>query len=372
MSSSPRIAIVYGTRPEAIKLGPVVSAFRRRNVAVSVLCTGQHRELLENAEVALAARPDVELGLMRPGQTPSQFIASAMERIDGVLAEIAPRFVLAQGDTATAFVATLAAFHRRIPSGHVEAGLRTWRLDAPFPEEGYRQMVDRVATRLYAPTAGARANLLREGRAEGDVIVTGNTGIDAVLQVAAGDLGRCVGEPPFVLATLHRREAFGRPLEAMCRALARLTREGLNVVLPVHPNPDVGRTVHAILGAEPRVKLVAPLPYPDLVRTMLGALCVVTDSGGIQEEAPTLGVPVLVTRETTERPEAVEAGAAILVGFEEDRIVEEVVRLLRNAGAREKMAVPRFVYGDGKASERIADDVMRGVVRSVEEENAKC
>jgi UDP-N-acetylglucosamine 2-epimerase (non-hydrolysing) len=379
-SEPPRVVVVYGTRPEAIKLGPVVRALRTRAVAVTVICTGQHRELLENAEAALAAQPEVELELMRPGQTPSQLIARAMERLDAALAEIAPSLVLAQGDTATAFVATFAAFHRKIPSGHVEAGLRTWRLDAPFPEEGYRQMIDRIATRLYAPTEGARANLLSEGRAPADVVVTGNTGIDAVLALARSDAGHCVGEPPFVLATLHRREAFGPPLEAICRALARIAREGVAVVLPVHPNPDVRRTVNAVLGSEPRVKLIAPLPYPDLVKTMLGALCVVTDSGGIQEEAPTLGVPVLVTRETTERPEAVEAGAAVLVGFREDRIVEEVVRLHRDAGARAAMAVPRLVYGDGKASERIADDVMRvcaepepSAARStLEEDNAKC
>jgi UDP-N-acetylglucosamine 2-epimerase len=299
---------------------------------------------------------------MQPGQTPSQFIARATERLDASLAELAPSFLLAQGDTATAFAATLAAFHRKIPTGHVEAGLRTYRLDAPFPEEAYRQMVDRVATRLYAPTEGARANLLREGRAAGDILVTGNTGIDAVLALAQSGDGRCLGAAPFVLATLHRREAFGAPLEAMCRALVRIARDaGLGVVLPVHPNPGVRRTVRERLAGVPGITLTDPLPYPDLVQTMLGALCVVTDSGGIQEEAPTLGVPVLVTRETTERPEAVEAGSAVLVGFAEDRIVEEVIRLHRDPAARARMAVKRPVYGDGKASERIAEDVARAL-----------
>jgi UDP-N-acetylglucosamine 2-epimerase (non-hydrolysing) len=359
----PPIVVAYGTRPEAIKLGPVIRAMRSRDAAVTVVCTGQHRELLENAETALAAPPDVELALMQAGQTPSRFIARATEHLDAALAKIEPAFLLAQGDTATAFAATLAAFHRRVPTGHVEAGLRTYSLDAPFPEEAYRQMVDRVATRLYAPTEGARANLLREGRREEEILVTGNTGIDAVLATARAGAGRCVGEPPFVLATLHRREAFGAPLEAMCRALLRVVREGdLRVVLPVHPNPDVQRTVRGLLGGEPRVTLTDPLPYPDLVKTMLGALCVVTDSGGIQEEAPTLGVPVLVTREATERPEAIAAGAAVLVGFAEDRIASEVLRLHRDRDARAAMAVPRPVYGDGKASERIAKDVERFLI----------
>jgi len=361
MRELPRVMVVYGTRPEAIKLGPVIRALRgRQRVRVTALCTGQHRELLENAEAAIAEVPEVELSLMQPGQTPTQFIARASERLDAVLGDLAPRFLLAQGDTATAFAATVGAFHRRVPTGHVEAGLRTYRLDAPFPEEGYRQMIDRVATRLYAPTSGAQQNLVREGRSEGDVLVTGNTGIDAVLEIVRSGIGRCVGTPPFVLATMHRREAFGPPLEGMCRALLRVAHEGdLHVVLPVHPNPGVQATVRRLLSDDPRIQLTAPLPYADLVQTMLRAVCVVTDSGGIQEEAPTLGVPVLVTRETTERPEAVGAGSAILVGFDEDRIVREVLRLHHDPTARAAMAVKRPVYGDGRASERIADDIER-------------
>jgi UDP-N-acetylglucosamine 2-epimerase (non-hydrolysing) len=361
MPDSPGIVVVYGTRPEAIKLGPVIRALRaRQGVRVTALCTGQHRELLANAEATVASAPDIELSLMQPGQTPLQFIARATERLDVALRDLSPRMLIAQGDTATAFAAVLGAFHMKILTGHVEAGLRTYRLDAPFPEEAYRQMIDRVATRLYAPTAGARENLIHEGRAAADVVVTGNTGIDAVLELEHRGVGRCLGTPPFVLATLHRREAFGPPLEAMCRALLRIAREGgLGVVLPVHPNPNVQRTVQTLLAKEPNITLTDPLAYPDLVQTMLGALCVITDSGGIQEEAPTLGVPVLVTRETTERPEAIEAGSAALVGFSEERIVQEVLRLHRDPRAHAAMAVKRPVYGDGRASERIADDVMR-------------
>jgi UDP-N-acetylglucosamine 2-epimerase (non-hydrolysing) len=353
------LAVVYGTRPEAVKLASVVDAARAMGgLDVRVIATGQHRELLRNADAALAHAPDIELDLMQSGQTPAEFGARAAQALDGVFASLSPAMVVAQGDTTTAFAATLAAFHRRIPSGHVEAGLRTYDLSAPFPEEGYRQMIDRVATRLYAPTTLAADHLRREGRSDADILVTGNTGIDAVLKVAASGSGQNHGTPPFVLATLHRREAHGEPLRRMCRALRRLALEGgLSVVIPVHPNPSVEATVHELLGGLPSVKLLAPMPYPDLVRTMLSAVCVITDSGGIQEEAPTLGVPVLVTRETTERPEAVDAGSALLVGSDEERIVQEALRLHQDAAARSRMAVPRPVYGDGRAGERIAADV---------------
>jgi UDP-N-acetylglucosamine 2-epimerase (non-hydrolysing) len=359
----PLLAVVYGTRPEAVKLGPVVAAAKAAAALdVRVIATGQHRELLQNAVAAFDTPPDIALDLMRDGQTPAAFIARAMERLDGVFASLEPAMVLSQGDTSTAFAATLAAFHRRIPTGHVEAGLRTYDLAAPFPEEGYRQMIDRIATRLYPPTPIAREHLVREGRRETDILVTGNTGIDAVLAVARSGLGRSWGSPPFVLATLHRREAFGEPLRAMCRALRRIALEGpLSVLLPVHPNPSVRSTVEELLAGVPGLALCEPLPYPDLVKSMLAAVCVVTDSGGIQEEAPTLGVPVLVTRETTERPEAVDAGAALLVGHDEDRIVNAVLRLHRDPAARAAMAVPRPVYGDGKASERIISDVVRTI-----------
>jgi UDP-N-acetylglucosamine 2-epimerase (non-hydrolysing) len=358
--SLPKLAVVYGTRPEAVKLAPVARAARSAGTLdVTVICAGQHRELLANAEAAFAGLPDVELGLMRDGQTPVEFIARAVDKLDALLAKQSPAMVLVQGDTATAFAATLVAFHRGIATGHVEAGLRTYDLLAPFPEEGYRQMIDRIATRLYAPTEISRQNLVSEGRRASDVLVTGNTGIDAVMAIAASGLGRSWGEPPFVLSTLHRREAFGEPLRRMCRALRRIALEGkLSVLLPVHPNPNVRATVHELLGDVPGVRLCDPLPYPDLVQTMLRAVCVVTDSGGIQEEAPTLGVPVLVTRETTERPEAVSAGSALLVGNDEDRIVSEVLRLHQDPAARAKMATPRNVYGDGKASARILSDVL--------------
>jgi UDP-N-acetylglucosamine 2-epimerase (non-hydrolysing) len=357
-----KIAVVYGTRPEAIKLGPVIKAARSSEALdVVVLCTGQHDELLRNADAAFGKRPDLDLGLMRDSQTPVEFVARALQAINAFLSSLSPEMLLVQGDTASAFAATVVGFQRGIPIGHVEAGLRTRDLGAPFPEEGYRQMIDRVATRLYAPSRAAARELLAEGRKSEDILVTGNTGIDAVLAIAASTLGRSCGEPPFVLATLHRREALGEPLRRTCRALRRVASEGLRVVLPVHKNPAVRSIVRELLGNAPGVYLCEPLSYPDLVRTMLDAVCLVTDSGGLQEEAPTLGVPVLVARETTERPEAVEAGSALLVGSDEDRIVAEVLRLGRDTNARAAMAVPRSLFGDGNAAARIVADVIANV-----------
>lgn len=361
-----RIAVVYGTRPEAIKLAPVITALRGAGATTLAVCTGQHKELLENAEAAFTGKPDLDLGLMKPGQAPAEFLARCLEQLSAVFTREQCAFVIAQGDTSTAFAATLAGFHLRLPTGHVEAGLRTYRLDAPFPEEGYRQMIDRVATRLYAPTQTSADNLAKEGRDAADILVTGNTGIDACLQIAKSDLGKARGQAPLVLATTHRRESFGAPMESICRAIRRIADAGAFVVLPLHPNPNVQHVVRKILDGHPRIELTEALPYPTLIKTMLAARCVITDSGGIQEEAPTLGVPALVTRETTERPEAVEAGSAILVGHDEERIVREALRLFQDDAHHAAMAMPRPVFGDGNASGRIAADVLRWLQRTKE------
>lgn len=342
------ITVVYGTRPEAIKLAPVVEELRSRSSQVRVICTGQHQELLD----AVALKADLELDLMEINQTPAVFIARTLKRLDE---EISGEWVVVQGDTATAFAAALVAFHKKIPIAHVEAGLRTYDLEAPFPEEGYRQMVDRIATRLYAPTMRAKMNLIQEGRLAQDIKVTGNTGIDAAMRAG---LGKSHGQPPFILVTIHRREAFGEPIENVCRALLRIAQTtNLHVVLPMHPNPNVRSTLERMLAHE-QIHLIAPLNYRDLLATLCASMCVVTDSGGIQEEAPTFGIPILVTRATTERQEAIEAGAAKFVGFDEDAIVREVTRLHTEPHAREKMAVQRHLFGDGLASQRIADDLL--------------
>ena len=339
------ITVVYGTRPEAIKLLSVVAALRARGAEVRVICTGQHRDLLDGTDL----KPDVSLDLMKPGQELSSFVAEAMCGLSSWA--YSATGVVVQGDTATAFAASMAAFHRQVPVVHVEAGLRTNRLDSPFPEEGYRQMIDRIASRLYAPTEMAAANILRE-RPDARVLVTGNTGIDAALGVPTR-LSKHIG--PYVLVTVHRREAFGEPLQSIVRAVRRISRH-IPVVWPVHPNPHVQRVVR-LLENEQNVRLVDPMNYPDLIATLRAARFVITDSGGIQEEAPTFGIPALVVREVTERQEAVVAGASICVGHDEETIVLNARRLLE-PGPYEAMGVPRQLYGDGHAGERIAKDLV--------------
>lgn len=344
------IVVVYGTRPEAIKLAPLVRELRKRDMHVFLVCTGQHRELLDAVDFV----PDVNLCLMDGTQAPSVLLSRALGAVDGVLPADA-QWVIVQGDTATAMAGALAAFQRQLPIAHVEAGLRTYDLGAPFPEEGYRQMIDRLATRLYAPTEAAKARLVAE-KAYGRIVVTGNTGIDAATQAL---VPARTTPYPYVLATVHRREAFGAPMESICRALVRITREtDLHVWLPVHPNPAARATVERICGNAARVHICQPMTHLDMLSALQSAAFVLTDSGGLQEEAPTFGVPVLVAREKTERYEAVEAGNAILVGFDEDRIVREIVRLRSDQNAYARMATPRPIFGDGRASQRIADDLL--------------
>ena len=346
------ITVVYGTRPEAIKLRSVVMALRAAGAAVHVICTGQHHELLDGTRLD----PDVLLGLMKPDQELSDFVASAMQALDPQLR--CTQQVVVQGDTATAFAATLAAFHRQVPIAHIEAGLRTYRLDSPFPEEGYRQMIDRLASRLYAPTETAMDNLRRETAGVYRPILTGNPGIDAALSVSPYLLAAettWVGH--FALVTVHRRESFGAPLEAIVRAVKRISSD-IPVVWPVHPNPHVRQIVERELGAVANVQLIDPMPYSMMIATLRAARFVITDSGGIQEEAPTFGIPALVVREVTERPEALAAGASVLVGFDEDKIVRYAKWLCENSSFYKKMAIPRMLYGDGHAGERIAKDLL--------------
>jgi UDP-N-acetylglucosamine 2-epimerase (non-hydrolysing) len=348
------IAVVYGTRPEAIKLEPVVKALRGKSLDVCAICTGQHKELLD----AVSFRPDIELSLMKKDQLPNAFVTKAVEALAEIFTEKSPDEIVVQGDTATAFSAALAAFHLKIRINHVEAGLRTYDLSAPFPEEGYRQMIDRVASRLFAPTESAKINLIYEGHSPSNILVTGNTGIDAALSVIETGKGKRFGTYPYMLVTLHRREAFGEPLASICRAIDRITKmTDLTVVLPVHPNPHASTTIRSILENNPKVELVEPLSYPDLIQTMIKAKCVLTDSGGIQEEAPTFGIPVFVARQTTERPEAVASGNAVLVGFFEDSIVSTIVTFFNTPSIQKRMSQATPLFGDGKASLRIAEDI---------------
>ena len=367
----PKIAVILGTRPEAVKLCPLVLALREREgLAVEVCATAQHRTMLDQVLEVFGVAPDVDLDLMQPGQSLAGFAARAISALDGYLAGSAPDLVLVQGDTTTVFCAALAAFYHDVPVGHVEAGLRTGDKRAPFPEEINRVLASRLADLHFAPTAGARDNLLAEGVPAERVHVTGNTVVDALLlarERARRDPPRVDGLPPellekgrsrpLVLITGHRRESFGDGFEAICGALADLAERHPDTafVYPVHLNPRVQEPVRRILGDRPNVHLLEPLSYLPFVLLMDRALLILTDSGGIQEEAPTLGKPVLVMREKTERPEGVAAGTSLLVGTDRRRIVDETERLLADPAARAAVAGIPNPYGDGRASRRIAD-----------------
>ncbi|TBR21472.1 UDP-N-acetylglucosamine 2-epimerase (non-hydrolyzing) [bacterium] len=352
-----RVLAVLGTRPEAVKLAPVVRALRRRGIGVRLVSTGQHRELLDDALADLGLKADADLRLMRAGQTHVRLAARVLEGLGPLLARWRPALTLVQGDTTTAAAAALASFHAGVPVGHVEAGLRSFDRANPFPEEGNRVVVDHLSALRFAPTRAARANLRREGLGGPGSLVTGNTAVDAV-RWAAARAPR--SRPGCVLATFHRRESFGRPLERMLGALRALAarRADVRVVFAVHPNPAVRRAARA-LRPHPRLELLAPLPYLDFVGLLAGCRLVVTDSGGLQEEASALGRPVLVARDVTERPELLAAGGGRLVGREPARLVREAERLLDDAGAWRRMSRARCPFGDGRAGERTAAAVAR-------------
>lgn len=361
-----KVLSVFGTRPEAIKMAPVIQKLAEQPERIrSVVCSvGQHREMLDQVLPLFHIHPDYELGLMRPNQSLSRLTADLFLGLDRVIGEVKPDWVLAQGDTSTVFVASMVSYYHRVPFGHVEAGLRTGDKLRPFPEEINRRLADIVADLYFAPTERARQALLREGCRDGNVYVTGNTVVDALLDVASRDYD-CSGGPladlpkegPLVLITAHRRESFGEPFRDLCLAIRdlseRFRRDGVQFVYPVHLNPNVRRPVQDILSGLSNVSLIEPVDYLSLVQLLKRATLVLTDSGGIQEEAVGLRVPVLVMRDTTERPEGVEAGAALLVGTRRDRIVEEAEKLLCDPAARRAMSTTTNPYGDGKAGARI-------------------
>ncbi len=360
-----RVLVVVGTRPEAIKLAPVILALRAAPWAeVDVLATGQHRELLADALGDFGIVPDADLAVMRPGQALSAVAARILEALDQRFTASPPDCVVVQGDTTTVMAAGIAAFHRRIPVVHVEAGLRTGHMGEPFPEEFNRRLVALCTALHCAPTEVMADNLRAERVPECQILVSGNTVIDALLAMA----GRRPAPPAelpraerLILLTAHRRESFGAPLERALKALRQLldSDPSLAIAYPVHPNPNVQKAAHAILGAHPRAALMQPLRYPELVATMQRAWAVVTDSGGLQEEAPALGKPVLVLRDRTERPEAIAAGSAMLVGTDPGAITAAVRRLRSEPAFYAAMATPRFPYGDGRASQRIVEGIRR-------------
>lgn len=352
-----RVLCVVGTRPEAIKMAPVVQVLRRTSrLDVRLLLTGQHRALLDGALADFGLAADLDLEVMQPDQTLSGLAARILERLDRILLSEAPALVLAQGDTTTVMSTAIACVHRRIPFGHVEAGLRTGDLSNPFPEEFNRLVATRAAALHFAPTAGARDALLREGVEPASIHLTGNTVIDALFDMASRLPPALPMQGRSVLMTLHRRESFGEGAARVLGAVRRLCDSfpDLRVVYPVHPNPRVRGPAFEVLGGHPQVELAEPLSYPALVAALARCTFVLTDSGGLQEEAPALGKPVLVLREATERPEAVALGVARLVGTDPARILAEATRLLTDPAAYLAMARGGSPYGDGHAAERIA------------------
>jgi UDP-N-acetylglucosamine 2-epimerase (non-hydrolysing) len=368
-----KVLIVFGTRPEAIKMAPVIKALTENAVLRPVLClTGQHRDMLAGVLDFFGLTADHDLAIMRPEQDLFYVTASVMTALQPVLAAEQPDWVLVHGDTTTTLAASLAAFYAGCRIGHVEAGLRTGDLRRPWPEEMNRSVADRLADLLFAPTEGARANLLREGLPAERIVVTGNTVVDALLAVraalesdaalqrsASASFGFLDPGRKLILVTGHRRESFGPGFERICAALRRIAeRDDVEIVYPVHLNPAVQGPVRRILDGLPNVHLMEPLNYVPFVYLMNRSHIILTDSGGIQEEAPSLGKPVLVMREVTERPEAVAAGTVALVGTDVARIHEAVVELLQSPARYADFARARNPYGDGRASLRIRDALL--------------
>jgi UDP-N-acetylglucosamine 2-epimerase (non-hydrolysing) len=371
-----KVLSIFGTRPEAIKMAPVVRELQRRDNIVSQVCvTAQHREMLDQVLDLFNIIPDYDLNIMTPGQTPTEVTARVMLELDPLLRNLQPDWILVQGDTTTVMAAAIAACHLKIKVGHVEAGLRTGDMLNPFPEEMNRVIADSISNLHFAPTSRARDNLLREGISEKSIIVTGNTVIDALLNVAQKPW---LPEPThplypqfssngqssltkYITVTAHRRENFGRPLLNICAALNEIAQQGrgeLHIIYPVHLNPNVHKPVYQLLADTPNITLIPPLDYLSLVQLMKRSTLILTDSGGIQEEAPSLGIPVLVLRRVTERQEGVEAGTVRIVGTDSARIVEETFGLLSDSKAYQTMAQAVNPYGDGHAAERIVDALL--------------
>jgi len=369
-----KVLLIFGTRPEAIKIAPVIKEVDKHpELFESIVCvTAQHRGMLDQVLNLFEIKPDYDLNIMKSNQDLFSVTCNVLQKIKPVLEKEQPNIVLVQGDTTTTFAASLAAFYKQIPVGHVEAGLRTWNKYAPFPEEINRKITSCVADIHFAPTIRAKKNLLQEGVPEKSIHVTGNTVIDALLDVIERfkqnpHLEKSLAKQfPYldslrklILVTGHRRESFGDGFKRICQALNTLSkREDIQIVYPVHLNPNVKEPVKRLLGRNPRIHLIKPLDYLPFVYLMNRSYLIITDSGGVQEEAPSLGKPVLVMRETTERPEAVETGTVKLVGTDTDLIVREAKHLIEDQRAYTKMAIINNPYGDGKAVGRIAEIIM--------------
>jgi UDP-N-acetylglucosamine 2-epimerase (non-hydrolysing) len=356
------VLCVFGTRPEAIKMAPVVRKLREfpREFRTDVLVTAQHRDMLDSVLSLFRIRPRWDLNVMKSGQTLTDVTIRVLAGMGEIFKRARPGLVIVQGDTTTAFAAAAAAFYHGVPVGHVEAGLRSGDPAHPFPEEMNRRMIDDLSSLHFAPTASAKRNLLRENIPSRGIFVTGNTGIDA-LEMGLSEQEDAAGGGPMVLITAHRRENFGVPLENLCRAIkaAAAARRDVRFVYPVHPNPHVTGVVRRMLGGLPNVRLTPPMDYRNFIRLLREATFVLTDSGGLQEEAPSLGKPVLVFRTVTERPEAVAAGTVRLVGTDEGPILKWLLLLLKRGPVFQKMSKAVNPYGDGHAAERTVQAIRR-------------
>lgn len=357
-----RILLVFGTRPEAIKMCPLIMELKMRTkFHVSVCVTGQHREMLDQVLEAFRVVPDYDLSIMKKKQSLTSVTCGVLNGMEEVLKTEKPDFVLVHGDTTTTFSAALACFYQRIPVGHVEAGLRTYQMDSPFPEEFNRQAVSIISKVHFTPTLRAKENLIGEGKRESTIFVTGNTAIDALKTTVRDDYTHSelqwAESSRLILVTAHRRENLGKPMWNMFRAIRRVAEENkdVKVIYPVHMNPEIRKIAREVLGDNDRIHMIEPLDVLDFHNFMKRCYLILTDSGGIQEEAPSLGKPVLVMRNTTERPEGINAGTLKLVGTEEESIYQNFSILLQNQKVYEEMSEAKNPYGDGFASRRIAD-----------------
>ena len=360
-----KILIIFGTRPEAIKMAPLVLRLRQ-SLEVKVCVTGQHRQMLDQVLGLFQIVPDYDLNLMKPNQNLANLTAEVLNGVTQILQKRKFDWVLVQGDTTSTMAGAMAAFYQKVRVGHVEAGLRTYNLNSPFPEELNRQVTSKMAQLHFAPTAESKQNLLKEGFSENNISITGNTVIDALHWVLEHSTPLDLALPidlqqsRMILVTGHRRENFGEGFQQICEALQTiaLQQPDVQIVYPVHLNPNVLEPVNRILSNLPNIHLLEPLEYPQFVHLMNQSALILTDSGGVQEEAPSLGKPVLVMRDTTERPEGVQAGTVKLVGANQRTIVDETIRLLNDSEAYRKMAFAHNPYGDGTASNKIMDALM--------------
>lgn len=364
------VLLVFGTRPEAIKMCPLVKELQRRSgVRTLVAVTGQHRSMLDQVLKAFEVKPDFDLSIMKDSQTLFDITAGVLEGMKGILEEVEPDLALVHGDTSTTFAASLACFYLQIPVGHVEAGLRTYNKYSPFPEEFNREAVSIVSSYNFVPTSRAKANLLQEKKRPESIFVTGNTAIDALQTTVREDYHHAeldwAADSRLILITAHRRENLGEPMRQMFRAIKRVLDEhdGVKAIYPIHLNPAVREAAGDMFGEDDRIHLTEPLDVLDFHNFMKASYLILTDSGGIQEEAPSLGKPVLVMRDTTERPEGIDAGTLKLVGTDEDVIYDAFTKLLDDEAEYQKMAHASNPYGDGKASVRIADVIEHGECR---------